>query len=341
MEEILIVDFKALWRVMWKEKWWICFIIFLSVAISIIYALTASEEFEAQGKILPEVQSSPGGLGRFAGLMGLGTGTDPGIDAIRPDLYPSVINSTSFYLELLKAKVHTREGKEILFEQFYHNEIEKGIKPDEESLKKYPVKEEGIIVLNLLNERRLVDLKSRITSEIDAKNGMITIKVTTPDPVVSAEIARYVMDYLMEYIRNYRTEKQKKDVEYLAEQLETSKGKYYSTQEKRAGYLDQFQGMRLQSADLQRDRINNEFRISEAFYTELLRKYEEAKLKLQQETPVFKVLEPPVVPNLRAWPKRKIIVLAAVLLGSVFSLVFVLLKGNNFREVIVNRNFKR
>lgn len=220
------------------------------------------------------------------------------------------------------------------FEQYFHEVIEEGKEPKEAFLKKYPVKEDGIIVVNRLDEARLKNLRQRISANIDKKSGVISINAKMPDPVVAAGITRFAMEYLMNYVKNYRTQKLRQDVDYLGQQVAASRGKYYSTQEKKARYTDQFQDMRLQSADVQRERIESEYRLSSSFYNELLKKYEEAKFKLHQETPVFQVLEPPVVPVLKSEPKRAVISLVFMILGGVMALGIVLIKGKNWKAVV-------
>jgi len=342
MEE-LKVNFRALRRVFIKEFWRILVITFVFVGLGVGYALWAREEFKTAGSILPELQGkSGGGLSQFAGLASL-AGVDlssiggGGVDAVRPDLYPNVIMSTPFYLELFKFKVRTKDNKTLTFEEFYHNFIEEGHKPTEKQLKSYPVKENGIIVINRLNEIRLKDLRDRITASIDKKSGVISIVTKMPDPVVAADVTRFAMEYLMDYVKNYRTEKLRLDVDYLANQVAASRGKYYSTQEKKAQYTDQFKDIALQSADIRRERIESEYRLSSSFYNELLKKYEEAKFKLHQETPVFKVLEPPVVPVLRSEPKRKIIVFLSTLFGFLVATAYSLLRQANYKSVFVKQ----
>lgn len=341
-DEVLIIDFKALFRILWKEKWWIIGITMLFSILGLVYAFNAREEFVSQGKILPEAQSKAGSLGQFSGMAAL-VGVDlgsvsggTGVDAVRPDLYPDVITSTPFYLQLFKTKVRTKDNREISFESYYHQAVEEGKKPKNKLTEKYPVKEDGIIVVNRLNEIRLVDLRNRINSSIDKKSGVISISTKMPDPVVAADVSRFAMNYLMDYIKQYRTEKLRKDVDYLGEQVASSRGKYYSTQQKKASYSDQYQAgtIRMQSADVQRERIESEYRLSSSFYNELLKKYEEAKFRLHQETPVFQVLEPPVTPVKKSEPKRIVIVFSLTFLGAFLGLLIAILKGKNLKNII-------
>lgn len=338
------MDFRALFGIIWKEKWWIVLITTLVTALGIGYSFLVREEFETQGRILPELQGKgASSLSQFAGLASL-AGIDLnsvsggiGVDAVRPDLYPDVVTSNPFYLELFKIKIHTKDNKELTFEQYYHQVIEKGEAPKQEFLQIYPVKEEGIILINRLDEIRLKDLKTRLNAWIDKKTGVITIKSKMPDPVVAAETAKFAMEYLMAYVKSYRTEKLRQDVDYLAGQVAASRGKYYSTQERKASYSDAFQDMRLQSADVQRERIESEYRLSSSFYNELLKKYEEAKFRLHQETPVFQVLEPPVAPVKKTTPKRAVMAIVSMFLGGALALGIVLIKGGNYREVLSDR----
>lgn len=339
---VLSINFREFFRILWKERFWIIGITLLFGILGGLYAYNAREEFVSSGKILPEISGKGGGgLSQFSGLAAI-AGIDlaavgaSGTDAMRPDLYPNVITSTPFYLELLKAKVKTKDNKEVVFENYFHAVIEEGREAEQELLRKFPVNEEGIIVLSRLSEARLKDLRARVTGSMDKKTGIISITAKMPDPVVAAEVTRFAMNYLVDYITDYRTEKYKADVEYLGDQLERSKGKYYVSQQKRASYADQYQvgTMRLQSADIQRERLESDYRMSSTVYNEILKKYEEAKFMVHKETPVFKVLDPPVVPVRGSEPNKKVILLSSLLLGSFISVLFSLFKRGNFKNLI-------
>jgi uncharacterized protein involved in exopolysaccharide biosynthesis len=339
-KDIISIDFSAFFKIIWKEKVWVVLITLVFAIGGVYYALTAREEFVSTGKILPEYQSKAGGLGQFASLASLAgidvsSAAGGGSDAVRPDLYPDVLKSTPFFLELLKIKVRTKDNKEMLFSQFYDTFVLDNKIEEKNTKIKFPTSNQYIAV-SYQTENNLKDLRERISAVIDKKTGLITVTVKLPDPVVATLITDYGMNFLTNYITNYRTEKSKRDLNFLAERLDAAKGKYFNNQAKKAQYSDQYQlsMMKLQTADLQRERIESEYKISSTFYNTLLQKYEEAKLKVQQETPVIKVLEPPVVPNKRSEPKRAIIVLIATFLGGIFGIVFGLIRKKNYKLVI-------
>lgn len=334
------INFKVFFQTLWKEKFLVILIVGLAAGLGLWYGFTSQEEFVSEGKILPELPGEATRLGSLAGLANL-AGIDlaniENTEAIRPDLYPDVLKSTPFFLELFKQNFFTKDNKKISFEQFYHNTIEEGTDIKEKDIKRFPVKENGFLILNHQYEKRIENLKKRIQVGIDKKSGIISISVKMPDPVVAAEVARFSMVYLTEYVTIYRTDKAKKDQDFLEEKVNAAKGKFYATQTKKAQYSDQFQlpTIRMQSADIQRERIESEYRMSSTFYNELLKKYEEAKIKVQQETPVFQVLEPPSAPTQKSEPKKAIILLIALFAGGLISLVIILLKNNNYKKILV------
>ena len=341
-KDIISIDFSAFFKIIWKEKIWVVLITLLFAIGGVVYALLAREEFSTEGTILPEFQSKTGGLSQFAGLASLAgvdlssmSGGLGGVEAVRPDLYPTVVGSTPFFLELFKCKVVTRKREQMTFSQFYDKYVLDDDIDEEYTKLTYPLNKDYLAV-TYQTEKNLKDLRKRITSSIDKKTGVITFTVKMPDPIVAALVTKFSMEYVKQYVINYRTEKAKRDLNFLAERLDAAKGKYYSNQTKKAQYSDQNQlsMIKVQSADLQRERIESEYKLSSSFYNSLLQKYEEAKLKVQQETPVLKVLEPPVVPNKRSEPKRVIVVLLATFLGGIFGIIFGLIRKKNYKLVI-------
>jgi len=332
------VNLGKLWNVLWKEKWIIILLGVLTTVGGGYYAFTIQEEFESQGKILPEITpSTAGSLGSLAGALGLsGIDMKNATEAIRPDLYPEVLKSTTFYLDLMKQPVVTRTNQKVTFEQFYHQVVEKNEKIDTTLLNKFNVEAKGFYVLSRQNEDRIKDLRKRISSTYDRKAGVISINVKLPDPVVAATVTKFAMDYLTEYVINYRTQKNRREVDFLAERLSIARGKFYANQEKKAQYSDQFQAatIRLQAADVKRERIQAEYNTSSSFYNSLLTKYEEAKIKLHQETPVIKVLEPPTAPTRKSEPRRSVIVALFGLAGGFLGILMALLRKKNYKQVL-------
>jgi uncharacterized protein involved in exopolysaccharide biosynthesis len=368
-EKELSIDFKVLYNLAISFKWILLLVSLFLGLITAIYVFNKPNEYTSTTSVMPELETSGigGGLSKYAGLAslaGINLSDMAGSDAIRPDLYPNVINNTTFFLYLLDQKVKLSSGEEIKFKDFYFNVYEIDLEEDLGPAKSGSKKEGSVIdnIRNVLgiglppinnNLRKngayvflsktkgevIEDLMEKVTANMDKKTGIISVSAEFPDPMVSAQVAKISMDYLTEFVTNYRTEKAKHDLNFLAERLGEAKGKYYNTQAKKAQYSDQFSAptIRLQSADIQRERIESDYRVTSSFYQELLQQYETAKLKVQQETPVFKILQQPVVPFKKSGPKRVIVVLFSMFCGAFVGLFLVLIKKNRYKSILIYR----
>jgi uncharacterized protein involved in exopolysaccharide biosynthesis len=362
-EKEITIDFSALWKLLLIEKWKIFLSGIIFSILAAIWVFNKPNEYTSTTSVMPELESTGigKGLSKYAGLAslaGINLSDMAGSDAIRPDLYPNVINNTTFFLFLLEQKVKLSSGQEIKFEDFYFNaykidlEAEVGAKGKNDlgyidkirnilgiglpALSNNLREKSEFVFLSKTKGEVIEDLMKKVTANMDKKTGIISVSAEFPDPIVSAQVAKISMDYLTTFVTNYRTEKAKHDVNFLAERLSEAKGKYYNTQAKKAQYSDQFSAptIRLQSADIQRERIESDYRVTSSFYQELLQQYETAKLKVQQETPVFKTLQQPVVPFKKSGPKRVIVVLFSVFFGFFFALFLILLKNERYKKVL-------
>lgn len=356
-ERELTIDFTALWRVIINGKWFIVLIGMFFTTVGSVVVFNQPNEYTSNASVMPELESSSsGGLSKFAGLASL-AGVDlssiSSSDAIRPDLYPSVINNTSFFLFLLNQEVKTSENKREKFLDFYIRTYEleedtisnqKGLISKFKEMLGFHSQDlfirqdstEELIYMPEFKGEIIEDLKEKIIANMDKKTGIIGVSVELPDPVTAAFVAKISMNYLTDFVTNYRTEKTRQDLDFLGRQLGEARGKYYNTQSKKAQYSDQFQSptIRLQSADVQRERIEADYRVSSSFYSQLLQQYETAKMELQKQTPVFKALEQPVIPYEKSRPRRSLTLIALFILGNCSGLLLLMFRKRTFSKVL-------
>ena len=134
------------------------------------------------------------------------------------------------------------------------------------------------------------------------------------------------MTYLTQYVTNYRTEKARQDLAFYGHQLAEVRKRYQKAQLSVFQYNDNHKNLVMLAATMDRQRMEAELTIAQTVYTELSRQYEQAKLKVQERTPIFKVLEPPNVPVKRTSPKRTVIVLCFALAGLLTGILSVLIQ---------------
>lgn len=324
-------------------------IIFNTIVFGIlgaVYSFTLQSEYAANTKILPELQSksSLGSFRALADLAGINLDNMQISEAIRPDLYPSVLQSKPFLLNLTQLKVKaTDSDKPETVEQFlrrkennflFKNLISGFQRKDNvetvDNTKLISLQnkfQNEIIILNKQQEKLLKDLSERVKVELDKKTGIIIIETTMPDPVVAALATQYTTDYLRNYILEYRSAKQSEQATFLIVQKEKAKKRFQIAEQNLRGYQDRNRNPFLTSVTSDASQLQSELSIAQNLYVELSRQAEQAQIKIKEELPILKVLEPAQVPLKRSSPIRSLIVIQFMILGTLFGLILAIFKN--------------
>ena len=115
------IDLIEVIRHIWNGRWLIAKVTGIFIIIGLVIAITSPNQYKAEARLLPEAQDAQGGasslLRQFGGLGGLGgfnlPGGVTGADAIRPDLYPDVLKSTPFFIDLMGHTLRVRKEQNV------------------------------------------------------------------------------------------------------------------------------------------------------------------------------------------------------------------------------------
>ena len=167
-------------------------------------------------------------------------------------------------------------------------------------------------------------IRANVTLGVDKKTSVISLSVTAQDPLVAARISEEVIERLKTYVTNYRTQKSRQDVAFYQQLYDKSQADYYAAQSRYARYVDSNQGVVLQRVRTEQERLQNEMNLCYQLYNSCAQQLQAARAKVQMETPVFTVINPPQVPLKRSAPSKATILVAFVFLAFVFESVWVL-----------------
>jgi uncharacterized protein involved in exopolysaccharide biosynthesis len=351
----IAINFAEVWAAIKKYKLAILLVTVIFTGSAAFLSLTFNSEYESQVKLLPEVDSklggtsgSLGGLSSLAGLAGINlSGAMAGSDAIQPAMYPEIVQSIPFLQELSQSTIYNIKSKKFqkladYLKQDNSNapiQLVKGDKNKETSDMENVTLPEGVLSKDLINISKqesaiLLELKQAIVVEIDKKSNLINITATTLDPVVSANVANLVLNQLRKYIIQYRTEKARKELDFLIERQAEARKRYDQALFTLSNYKDQNRNVFLNVAKDQGKKLQYDVDLAFNVYSNLTSQTTEAKIKLQKETPVFKVLAPAQIPLKRVSPKRSLITLGGFFLGLFSALIGVFFKSVNMKDLL-------
>ncbi len=306
--------------IFFKRYWLILFLAGL-VSGGVGYGLSwlVPEEYEATAKVLPEYSSglgSMGGLSDLASMAGISLGKNNS-EAIRPDLYPSILASMPFLLKLISTPLPTRDGEKVDLVTY----LEKEAQP----LSAHQLSQgDTLILLSKEQERALKNVQGRVTAGIDKMTGVLTVQATMPDPTLAAACATLSLNYLKAFVTEYRGGKKTEKVAFLRQQMVEAKEKYRRAEVALNAYRDRNRNAYTNVAKIEEQRLQNDYLQAQTLYGELARQLEAARLQALEDAPVIKVLEPPMVPNWRSSPKRSLYVLGFAVFGGLVTLLFIL-----------------
>lgn len=324
----------------------------VGIVIGILFTLGTPKQYTVSITLSPEMgsgKSSSGLASMAASFLGGSVGTDTP-DALNATLAPDIVSSTPFLLELFNARVVSQDKQiDTTFTAYLDKQKPSwigyilkvpgmaisGIKSlftDGEKEEKDTI-QGGSIELNEEDAAKLSGLRKAITVEADKKTGITTLTVTLQDPKVTATIADSVVSKLQQYITTYRTSKAKEDCQYLEKLYKERQQEYYDAQQRYARYVDANSNVVFQSTLTERERLQNDMNLAYQVYSQVAQQLQVARAKVQEEKPVFAVVEPAVVPLQSSGTSHKVIVLCFLFLTVVFTGVWELL-GKKYWQLL-------
>ena len=333
------IDLIEVFRKIWDGRKTIYKTVAVFFVLGLIIALGTPKEYKSETTLLVESQAKSGGmsgmLAQVAGLSGLNLGGAMSQqDALSPQLYPDVIKSTPFLLEVMNQKVTESKYDSTLTVAQY---LERRTQPSLLNLLMgYTIGLPGKIIKAIkgkgksdlvktnrssplrLTERQSI-IASTLTNLIKVKEGetnsTLVISIELQDSYVAAQLTDSVVKSLTHYIIDYRTHKTKNDLKFVSDRQKEAEVRYKQAQQILASYSDRNKNIVMASSRVEEQRLQSEFNLAFSIYNTLSQQLEQAKMKVQENTPVFTVIDPAKVALQKSKPKTSLILVGMVFLG--------------------------
>ncbi len=346
------IDLAGLLLNLWKGRRSIAKITGLFLIIGIFIALFSPVEYESEAILMPEIretdQSRAGQLlQQYGGMLGMGSISELQEGMIPPQIYPRIVNSYSFQLALLSTPVHFEKyGVTATLPGFYEDHYQPSLTEWIRDLTiGLPGKLAGIFAGNpsgnivvqedplntdyitvTRGQQQMVEkLRARISVRQDLETGLLTSKVKLNDSRAAAELNRRLIEMLKEYVTEYRLERSRLTLEFVQNQVEEARETFEEAQLKLADFRDRNVSLATARAQTELERLQDEKNLAFNVYNSLSQRLEEVRLKLHEQTPIFKEVQAVTVPQTKSEPRRGLIIIFSIFSGIVFSLGYLFL----------------
>jgi len=311
----------------------------VATVIGLLIAFGSGAEYTARKRILPYRNgSSAGGLSGLAGLAGIRIPAGASDQTITADLYPEVAKTQDFKVLVAETPLtFVSIGKRATVVEYFRNLYTPSLM---EGMYGYTIGLPGRLIslarpvsgaenpqmpaadstqALVAFDRNYLDLVNtldkRLSVTIDKKTAVITITGLMPDPYAAADLVRATSDRLMERIIDYESRKASEQFRFVEEQYQRASARYERAQRALAVFADRNRALMSATAQIDRERLQREHDLAFELYQQFSRELEQARIKMNQDTPVFTVLEQVTVPPDRTSPRRGQILLLSIALG--------------------------
>ena len=316
------------------KKW-----LFVKISIAVFFLscaliLPVPRYYNSSVTLAPEIGDivANSNLMNIASSFGFNIGNSSTGDAIYPELYPKLITSNDFIINLISHNVTTADKS---ITTTYYEYIKKHQKNNPlmapiSWIKKLfkDKKDSSSPYVNLFQLTKEQDdifnfIKKKINCNIDVKTGLIHITVEDQDPVIAATIANITKDELQKFITKYRTNKARIDYEYFKQLTIEAKQQYEKARQLYGSYADANMDVLLESYRLKNADLENDMQLKYNTYSALNAQLQSAQAKVQEVTPAFTIVNSATVPLLPSGPKRMAFVLIMVIMSWIITTLYI------------------
>ena len=245
----------------------------VGAVFGVIIALNTPKLYTTSVILAPEVSGAGGmldNLSDLASMVGVNIGANSSsIDAIYPEIYPDVISSSSFIINLFDVKVQQKDKTEKTFydhmtkdafipfwswpkiwiQKIFNNETNSNLK----DINPFYLTKQQFNVCKLF--------RSRVSCIVDKKTSVVTISFEDNDPMVSAVMADTILSRLQQYITQYRTKKCRIDLSYSEQLYNNAKKEYEEARLRYARTADASTHVVMMSQQSKLDDLENDMQL--------------------------------------------------------------------------------
>ena len=340
-----LIDITAVLKKLWINRKLIVRVIGSFFIIGCLVALFSPVVYTSQTTFVPQVSGDEmpiknNQLGSIASLAGIELNpTEMTSDSyLSPLLYTNIIDSEEFSYRLLSEELTNSNGDKFTIREYLLSNVSSFNFNPIRSIKKYTI---GLFLNNETNEinsdlikdynfisdedfNLLDSFRKKFSIELNAKEGYITVFASDNDPFISSQLARLITISLQSKIIDIRTNKIKERLEFSKEQYEIKQREFDILQNKLAEFKDSNKSISTALFMSQLQKLESEYQLQQNILINLASEYNNNKIKLNKDTPIFSVIDEVSVPNVKSKPRRSILVFIYVFLGLIFSVGFVL-----------------
>lgn len=341
---------EVFWRVrqlkarLWTERVAILRSALLLALAGAVLAFGSGSEYRAQMRVLPYRSGGGQALAGLGAIAGLNLRSGALDELITGDLYPEIAASTDFRVGLAHTPIRFSSLDTTATLAAYFSRLREPAPL--EHVRRYTIGLPGLIRGGGSRGLRpsgakgdsipaydreflsvLAEIQERVDVQTDRRTGVVVVSAEMPDPYAAADVVHRAAERLMQRVVTLEAQKAREQLRFLSAQHTTIQARYQGAQRDLAHFQDRNRMLISATSNLEGERLRQERDLAYQLYQQVSTEVERARLKVSQDTPVFAVLEHPVVPASRHSPRRGALLVLFTALGGLIGALRVMARG--------------
>lgn len=310
------INLRVLAQVLWRGRKLILYITGAITVLSVVCALLLTPLFMATITLYPSTQTGSSGLGQLQGIA-----ASFGFNMGRAETafhIPDIVESRRLHTMIMYNRWHSTEFTEPLDLVTYweiNDTTGFSLNPREwiRALLTPGGKKRDLTAK--WEDRGLRKLAKRISVK-ETRSGLVRVGVWMEEPRMAADIANYIYDAIVDYTVNVHNLQARLNREFIEKRRKEVKSELTHAED----VLKEFRDRNRRVSDspelqLELERLMREVRIQTEVYITLQQQYELARIEEVKKTPSVVFLDEAQPPVKKDKPRRKKLVIMAMLLG--------------------------
>ena len=332
------IDLIALAKTLWDGRKTIIRTVIIFMVFGLLIAIFSPREYTASTTMVPQLsnsQSKLGGLSSLAAMAGFNLDMNMETTELSPYIYPQIVQSAPFQLEIMNTSfTFSNVEKPVSIYEYYTELYKPGLIS---TILKYTFGLPGVILnairgeqeesINVNNSKTIQLTKEQesirkmidetVSLETNDKEGYVVLSARFAEPKLAAEVAQKSQELLQQYITEFKIKKASAQLEFVQGRFNEKKNDFEIAQANLAAFRDQNKNVTSALARTEEERLQNEYQLAFDVYSQLAQQLEQAQIKVKEDTPVFAIVKPVIVPIEKSKPKRAMILVIWTFLGGI------------------------
>jgi uncharacterized protein involved in exopolysaccharide biosynthesis len=166
-------------------------------------------------------------------------------------------------------------------------------------------------------------IEKNLSLEVNDSEGYLTFISRFPEANLSAQVAKEATKLLQAYVTMFKVEKATAQLEFVRDRYKENKGEFEEAQSKLAAFRDANRNISSEIVRTHEERLQYDYQLAFEVYSELAKQLEQSLIKVEENTPVFSIIQDVVVPIKKSKPRRTFILMISLILGGVAGVIIV------------------